>query len=276
MNYYLKYLFTLIICLFIIDRSVSLLIDKVLESSNFRFINIEKENPDFYVLGNSRGVNSVKESQFDSSYCLDVLNISFVGLNPGEIKYLIKKINNKKPVLIEISSLFSHNNSSTSPSQRFSVFKNLREKRLDVFNLYRFNNDLFLRSIYYLFSSDKSWGNNRVLDSVKKKILLKKENTLEINTSSLMSFQSYLDQNNINYMFYYAPIHPEKKNLISNWKSINSHLKNTLNNRYLDLSDLIKNDLSFADLIHTNGRQQDLIHNSIFEFLKSNNILCSD
>jgi len=253
-----------------------LLIDKVLESSNFRFINIEQENPDFYVIGNSRGVNSVKESQFDSSYCLDVLNISFVGLKPDEIKYLIKKINNKKPVLIEISSLFSNNNSSTRPSQRFSVFKNLREKRLDVFNLYRFNNDLFLRSIYYLFSSDKSWGNNRVLDSVKKKILLKKENTLEINTSSLISFRSYLDQNNINYLFYYAPIHPEKKVLISNWESINSDLKNTLNNRYLDLSDLIKDDLSFADLIHTNGRQQDLIHNSIFEFLKSNNILCLD
>ena len=162
MKSYIKYLFVLIIVLITFDRSTSFLIDELLEFSNFRYINIGKENPDFYVIGNSRGVNSVKESQFDSDFCLDVLNVSFNGLNPNEIMYLIKKINTSKPILIEISPfLRTKISSSKSPkslnlteeSKRFSVFKNLRSKKFEVFNLYRYNNELFLRSLYYIFTS---------------------------------------------------------------------------------------------------------------------------
>lgn len=284
MKSYIKYLFVLIIVLITFDRSTSFLIDKLLEFSNFRYINIGKENPDFYVIGNSRGANSVKESQFDSDFCLDVLNVSFNGLNPNEIMYLIKKINTSKPILIEISPfLRTKISSSKSPkslnlteeSKRFSVFKNLRSKKFEVFNLYRYNNELFLRSLYYIFTSDKSWGNKNVLDPVKKNILTNKENPFEIHSYFLNDLVKFLNKHEVNYLFYYAPIHPVKKKSILNWDLVNSEVKKLLNNKYLDLSDLITQDSSFADFIHTNDREQYLIHNYINNFLSSNNIVCS-
>lgn len=285
MKSYIRYLFILTVILITFDRSASFLIDELLKFSNFRFVNIGKENPDYFVIGNSRGVNSVNESQFDSDFCLDVLNVSYNGLNPNEIKYLIKKINTTKPILIEISPFLRDKRSSyKSPKsnnlsdelKRFSVFKNLRTKKFDVLNLYRFNNELFLRSLYYLFTSDKSWGNNKVLDPVKKNILINNLNPVEIDIYFLDDFVKFLNEHNVNYLFYYAPIHPEMKKSILNWDLVNLEVQELLKNKYLDLSDLINQDSSFADFVHTNGREQFLIHNSINNFLSSNNIVCSN
>lgn len=285
MKSYIRYLFVLTVLLISFDRSASFLIDELLKFSNFRFVNIGKENPDYFVIGNSRGVNSVKESQFDSDFCLDVLNISYNGLKPNEIKYLIKKINTTKPILIEISPFLRTKSSSfkspksnnlSDESKRFSVFKNLRSNKFDLLNLYRFNDELFLRSLYYIFSSDKSWGNNKVLDPVKKNILINNLMPVEIDSYFLHDFVKFLNQNNVNYLFYYAPIHPEMKKSILNWDLVNLEVQELLKNKYLDLSDLIDQDSSFADFIHTNGREQFLIHNTINNFLSSNNIICFD
>ena len=95
---YLKYLFTLLIMLFISDRVFVGVLDLIIEKSDIRFNNLKNENADFYVFGNSRGVNSFNEYKFEKTFNLKTLNISYNGLSPAEIKYLISKVNSSKKI----------------------------------------------------------------------------------------------------------------------------------------------------------------------------------
>lgn len=257
--------------IYLSDKLISVVLDKLISKSNFRYINLFNENPEVYLIGNSRGVNSLSQIKFKNDYGIDVLNLSYNGLSPGEIISLINHLKKKKPLLIEISSLLNQT-SITYDLGRFNSIKNLRVKTFigELFNLVYFNSELTYRLMYYIFTSDKNWINNNIIDN---KSLDFYESNIVKESFTLKNFwfvKNQLDKMDLDYLFYFAPIHNLKKNSIDNFEEINSTLKNNLGEKYLDISDLISFDKGFADLLHTNYNSVDVIHESLYGFLKSN------
>jgi len=272
MKLFLKYLLSLLILIYLSDKIISGAFNELIAKSEFRYINLFNENPDVYLIGNSRGVNSLSEIKFKNDYGLDVLNLSYNGLNPGEIVSLIQHINKKKPLIIEISSLLN-NTSLRNDLGRFNSIKSLREKTFigEIFNLIYFNNELTYRLMYYVFESDKSWINKNIIDTISLNYYQNNKVKESFTLTNFWYVKNILDRMNINYLFYLAPIHHLKKNSIDNFEQINSILKNNLGSKYLDISDLISFDKGFADLLHTNHNSLDIIHKSLHDFLKLNN-----
>ncbi|MDG1689746.1 MAG: hypothetical protein P8I02_03075 [Flavobacteriales bacterium] len=271
MKLFLKYLLSLLILIYASDKIISGALDKLISKSKFRYINLFNENPEVYLIGNSRGVNSLLERKFKNDYEIDVLNLSYNGLTPGEIISLIQHINKKKLLLIEISSLLNQT-SIRNDLGRFNSIKNLRTKTFigEIFNLVYFNNELTYRLIYYIFKSDKTWINKNIIDNISLQYYKNNKVKESFTLRNFWYVKNELDKMNIDYLFYLAPIHHLKKRSIDNFEEINSTLKNNLGPRYLDISDLISFDKGFADLLHTNHNSVDLIHESINNFLKSN------
>jgi hypothetical protein len=274
---YLKYLFTLLIILFIVDRAFVGVLDLIIEKSDFRFNNLKNESVDFYVFGNSRGVNSFNEYEFEKTFNLKTLNVSFNGLHYEQIKYLISKIDSTKKIIVEISPflnapLINLESGKIEKISRFNSFKHLRNNDFfsDILKTPYYNNQLTLRALYYLFSSDKSWQNNKILSYKKLNFLLTKEEDSFLYLDKYRNLKKYLDENNYDYLMYFAPIHPKKKQKILNWNTINNTLRAELGNKYIDLSDLILDDNGFADLLHTNHNSSTKINKEIYEFIKIN------
>lgn len=270
---YIKYLFTLLIILFIVDRTFVGVLDLIIEKSDFRFNNLKNESADFYVFGNSRGVNSFNEYEFEKTFNLKTLNVSYNGLSPAEIKYLISKVDSSKKIIIEISSFLGPKESEkTEKITRFNSFKHLRNNDFfsDILKTPYYNNLLTLRAFYYLFSSDKIWQNNKILTYEKLVFLLGKQKESSMHLENYRNLKNYLDENNYDYLMYYAPVHTKKKQKILNWNTINKTLSSELGNKYIDLSDLILDDTGFADLVHTNHNSSAKINKEIYEFIKVN------
>lgn len=270
---YLKYLFTLLIILFITDRIFVSILDLIIEKSDIRFNNLKNESADFYVLGNSRGVNSFNEDNFEKTFNLNTLNLSYNGLSTSEIKYLISKVDSSKKIIIEISSFLGTKESGKIENiSRFNSFKHLRNNDFfnDILKTPYFNNELTLRAFYYLFSSDKNWQNKKKLTHEKLVFLLGKEKESFMHLDNYRNLKKYLEENNYDYLMYYAPIHPKKKQKILNWNTTNNTLRSELGNKYIDLSDLILDDNGFADLIHTNHNSSMKINKEMYEFIKIN------
>ena len=273
MKKYLKYVFILLLLILITDRILSSVLNYISENSKIRFSNILNEQVDFYVLGSSRGVNSINEFEFEKKYDLELLNVSYNGLSNIEMQYLINFLDSSKLLLIEISDFLHKENSKPDIKiNRFNSFKYLRNKEFpgEIFNLYYYNNELTLRMMYYYFKSDKNWGNNNILDDNKLEYLLKREKDNNLGLEKFRNLKKILDDKNYNYLMYYAPIHPKAKAKILNWKSINYVLKNEIGEKYLDISDLIQDNDGFADLVHTNHNSYPKINAELYKFILSN------
>ena len=217
---YLKYLFTFFIILFVSDRVFVGVLDLIIEKSDIRFNNLKNESADFYVFGNSRGVNSFNEYEFEKTFNLKTLNLSYNGLSPSEIKYLISKVNTKKKIIIEISSFLETKESKKIEKiSRFNSFKHLRNNDFysDILKTPYYNNELTLRTFYYLFNNDKNWQNEKILTQEKLVFLLSKEKESFIHLDNYKNLKKYLEENNYDFLMYYAPIHPKKKQKILNY-----------------------------------------------------------
>ena len=80
-------------------------------------------------------------------------------------------INNLKPdtLILEISNIYGDSSLSNSLKMYSGESLDLSEfidnntgKKIqifDIFHLYRYNSEMFLRALYYLFQSDQSWIN---------------------------------------------------------------------------------------------------------------------
>ncbi len=251
---FIKYLLSVFVVVVVLNFFGTLILDKLISNSNFRWINMFNESPSAYVIGNSRGVNSIIEKEFNEKCNLDILNLSYNGLQPSEIEHLIKFTDIKKPLIIEISTFLVQTNLSVD-NFRFSSIKNLRvysDWSTILFPLLNYNNDLTLRLLYYNFSNDKSWVNSGVLNDVEVKILESKLKSISYDPSKLINFLQLLDKRGQNYVLYHAPIHDSYKKSITNFDEVMDQIKE-LYPSFLDLSSSLQNNDFFADLGHSNN-----------------------
>ena len=272
---FFKYILTLFIIVFIIDRAFVGILDFIIDRSDIRFTNLKNEDADYYVFGNSRGVHSFNEFEFEKSYNLKTLNVSYNSLSPKEIKFLISKVDSTKKIIIEVSSFLESLDCKTDNNEKvtvFNSFKHLRNNNLfsDIFKSTYYNNELTFRALYHFFRTDKTWVNYRILNNDKLNFLLLSESNFYYDLKNYEELRKYLDQNNYDYIMYFAPIHFKLKKKILNWDKINSSLHSDLGEKYLDLSDLIFDDSGFADLVHTNHNSSLKINEEIYQFVKLN------
>jgi hypothetical protein len=254
MKKFITYLFTVFVLVTCLNFFGSFLLDLLISKSNFRWINMFNESPSAYVIGNSRGVNSIVEKEFNENCELEILNLSYNGLQPPEIKHLVKFTDIEKPLIIEISTFLLQTNFDLDEF-RFSSIKNLRnysDFSTTFFPLFNYNNDLTLRLLYYNFTNDKSWVNSGVLGDIEAKIYESKLSNLSYDLSKLIDFIQFLDNRGQDYILYHAPIHNSYKKSITNFDKVVDQIKE-LSPSFLDLSSSLQSNEFFADLGHSNN-----------------------
>ena len=254
MKKFIKHLVTVFVIVVSLNFFGSFLLDLLISKSNFRWINMFEESPSAYVIGNSRGVNSIIEKEFNEKCNLDILNLSYNGLQPSEIEHLVKFTNVETPLIIEISTFLVQTNFSLD-NFIFSSIKNLRnysDWSTTFFPLFNYNNNLTLRLLYYNFSNDKSWVNSGVLGDIEVKIYESKLNDISYDLSKLINFIQFLDNRGQDYILYHAPIHNSYKKSITNFDEVIDQTKE-LSPSFLDLSSSLQSNEFFADLGHSNN-----------------------
>ena len=261
--------------LFGVDKVLSYTLDFIIDHSDFRYVNLFHEEPDIYVVGNSRAVYAVCESEFDKNYDLDILNISFTRLSAESIQYLTPYVDKNKLLLIEISPFLNKNTKETGTiSPIFNSIKGLRNTNNDknilekFFKSFNFNNRATLRLLYHLFKTDKNWVQNR---EINPSIIEKLKNTepYELHlTEQFFEYQKLLKKENYNYMFFHAPYHPLALSKIKNLKAVHHKLDSITHNKFIDLTNLLHDDKYFADGIHTNYNATNLIHENLVKQIK--------
>jgi hypothetical protein len=233
--------------------------------SNFRITRYFKNKKhNYFILGNSRGVNSVNESYAKKSLNIDLINLSFNGMPFKNIYSLYQDINSNNynsTIFIEASSL-SNNDIDNSyvyySSQSPFISKLYPDLKYYILPLLKFNNELFLRNIYYLFKNDDDWVNrNTINKSLINSISISEQNKIvnnyKILTENIKKINIIANKNNNKIIFFLAPYYPKYLSTLTDYNKLCNYF-NEYNNNYLfiDLNKVKLSDEQFADRIHTN------------------------
>jgi hypothetical protein len=255
----------------------SIIINLIIEKSNFRFSRIFSENKltnfNTFFLGNSRSVSLNKITLENNS----IFNISYNSLNYHEVKKILDALEykslNDATIYIELTSLIYDNIEC-----RFTIFSNLNHYNYEFsdkckyqFLLQRFlpiskvKNEIFLRILYYTFyrNEDQKWQNNYImpektclegnLSPFAKKII-----SIESKENMITRANEILRQyNQFNIKFFITPIFNKNKNYALELE--NEFLKNFNSNKIVSINNKIDKlfymncDL-FADNLHLSGK----------------------
>ncbi|MEM0970540.1 MAG: hypothetical protein AAGJ31_14385, partial [Verrucomicrobiota bacterium] len=162
------------------DRLGGLLLRGLTAQSQLRFSRLYagKAEADILILGDSRGVNSFYAPSLGQKLKKRVFNLSYNGLSPMDAELLFADYldSHSAPdlLLLEITNLRS---SSFSLVPELSMYlgqsrrlrATLSQEALPPTSLswlYRYNNELFLRSLFYLPQSDQTWINRYHMDPI--------------------------------------------------------------------------------------------------------------
>jgi hypothetical protein len=252
---------SLILAVYVLQYLLFIIGKNVLDNySNFRFTRYFRDkNHKYYVLGNSRAVNSINEQYINDSLKLDVINMSYSGMPYNVVKsflYDISENQHNKIILIELSSLFNNNidmNYVYYLSNSIYFKNNYKNTLYNYLPLSRFNNELFLRNLYYLIKNDKNWNNkytinNNLIKSIQNDSLQNIFIDKEILTNRINELISISKDNKI--IFFLAPYYPEYLKKINNYEKYNATIFKDYEIYDLNILKLEKE--SFADRIHMN------------------------
>ena len=257
-----------IACLAGADFMLTFLIDQVIKQSDIRYCRMHTEDYEFAVLGNSRGVNSVNEKIFEEDLGLEIVNLSHNSLSPGEILHLSDFLHDSSFVFVEVSTYLWAQEEVEKSAGRFKVFESLRPQSSEIFGVANFNNEIFLRSLYYLFGSDAGWANNGVLDDNRLRVLVGQLSDEDLHIDrihDLKKLETTLLAKGVRVHFYMAPMRSELRESYRNWEPCLVALQRAFPENFSDLSGLIQAQESFADLMHTNNREVRKIHTALYD-----------
>ena len=271
MRLFFRYISIFLISVLIIDSLATITLDKIISHSKIRYVRMLSEDYSMVILGNSRGVNSVSEGIFERTHEENIINLSHNGLSKDEIFYISQHIRDSTIVFIECTSFLWDTSKMELKPHRLNVFKNLRESEFRVLKTNVFNHEIFLRSLYYIFSSDEDWTNNGVMSKDK----------LEFITSNLIPCSKQLNYRKeefsilfeslmargITPVFYISPVREEKVSEYTNWDEVLAQIESDFPN-FLNLTDSVTDIESFADLVHTNKREIKKVHSAIMDEFK--------
>ncbi len=176
----LLWIFALLVLFFIGDRIGGYLLKQLCSKSQFRYSRLydDRAESDILLLGNSRGLI------FYQPYIEQItekrsFNLSYNGMPVDLAAQLVKDYYNRYAapdlLLIEVSMCDRLNNQLSSGFSSYAPYsKGLQQLIADslptnagaarLSHLYRYNSEVFLRSLYYLQSDDKHWLTDRQMN----------------------------------------------------------------------------------------------------------------
>ena len=244
--------------------------------SDFRFNRYFKnDNFDIFILGNSRAVNSVNERQGSILSGKKVINLAYNGMPNNNIIDFVDDINEKytgKLIYIEISSLFEKSNFSNEYSfymdkSKF-IFSRFENTRYRFIKLLSYNNEFFLRNLYYLNRSDQDWSNQNVINEpilksiakVKPFNLINERNQFE---ERIQLIQSKCDAKGNKLIYFLAPYFPTYLSKARDYDDLKKvFLKRKL--AFVDLNHYLLPVSYYADRVHTNSQGAAFLTQNLF------------
>jgi len=214
-------------------------------------------------LGNSRAVNSFNERQGSILSGKKVINLAYNGMPNNNIIDFVDDINEKytgKLIYIEISSLFERSNSSNEYSfymdkSKF-IFSRFENTRYRYIKLLSYNNEFFLRNLYYLNRSDQDWSNQNVINApilnsiskIKPFNLINEKDQFE---KRVQLIQSKCDARGNKLVYFLAPYFPAFLSKVLDYNYLTNFFLNQ-RGAFIDLNQYLMPNSYFADRVHTN------------------------
>ena len=261
---FLVFLLTVTCVQYIVYRVFKQVLDR---NSQFRITRyFRSPNHKYFVLGNSRAVNSIDEKFATEKLKVDILNLSFNGEPYKNVLSMLDDVNSKNTnstIFLEITCLnndqFDNSYAYYIPNSPF-IRRQFFGTIYSIPNLLRLNSELFLRNLYYLNKSDNDWVNNTTITS----------NFIEqIKLDS--NFQVFPDQKAFSYkldelqkrcnkygnhlIFFLAPYYPAYIGKVIDYnRTVNYMAQNQQRYKFVDLNKVKLANYMFADRVHTNTK----------------------
>ena len=175
------YLVVIACAFFTLDRTSGFFLNQLVKESGFRFSKLYKggQTADIVVLGNSRAVNGFFAPEMEKRTGQSVFHLGYNGMSTEicEAIFLDYLEYNDTPYLLilEITNLSVSNDLLKTlklyagMSDRIRTLTSRDNPRLNMLcsitKLYRYNSELFLRSLYYIGKTDQKWINTGNIDS---------------------------------------------------------------------------------------------------------------
>ena len=259
---------------YLLYASLKTILDR---KSQFRLTRYFRDKQhDYFVLGNSRAVNSVNEKYANEERRKDLINLSFNGMPYNNVVDILDDVNANNrgsTIFVEITSLLNNdidNSYSYYLSDSKFVRKTYQHTIYDNICLLRLNNELFLRNIYYLTQSDNDWINRStisqsLIENVSKADPVTIMTNMEEFTSRLDSLRDKCDRSGNKLIYFWAPYLPEFRETISDYSAIVKILEDDSKRyNFINLNEVQLPRESFADRLHTNYSGSILLTNSLF------------
>ena len=273
------------------DRLGALALGQAVEKSEFRFARLYRgglEN-DVLIVGDSRAVHSVFAPELSKELGLRVFNLGFNGMS-GEITEAVIDdylAHNPPPkaVVIEVSNVADAPN-LTSEMRLFARYPgHVRQlvRQLDpweavwsrISHLYDFNNEMTLRSLYYLVHSDQDWimYDKPMTSDVIRHIPLEKYREYHFRQEGIAAIRRLtqtLKARGIEPLVYIAPFHPYFHQVVPKYAQLVAQLQQELgpDEAILDLSQSVTDNADFSDLLHTNLKGSEAVMAVLAERLR--------
>lgn len=229
----------------------------------------------YFVLGNSRAVNSIEEKYAVDSLHMSLINLSFNGEPYENVLDMLKEVNasnQNDTIYLEVTCLGNNekdNGYSYYMDNSPVIHQRYASSIYDRIALLRLNNELFLRNLYYLRTSDNDWVNmNKITTAIIEGVSTSPEVDIMTNDTvfkaRLKSMEELCQSHRNHLIFFLAPYYPSYLKKIKDYENLVAYMEaNTNTYRFFDLNKLHFSDEMFADKVHTNFRGAVMLTDSL-------------
>jgi hypothetical protein len=271
------YVVAFLAVVFVGDRVLGHLLDGVSLRSQMRLSRLYRggESPEILVIGNSRGVHSFHAPSMQQALGKSVFNLSLNGISTEVAEALIGDYldRNAPPrlLVIEVSNAHADHLSLSNLKLFYGHSPRLQKLfarehpqaaiGLDLFHLYRFNCENFLRAAYFQKRSDQDWifystVPHELLEQVKHAgpQPYSNEDFQAQNLPALKRMIAMAKEKNIAVRLVIAPFLTEYREQLSDWREFIDSLRNYAGSDLAiwDYSNSLSDPECFADRLHTN------------------------
>lgn len=234
----------------------------------------------YFVLGNSRAVNSINEKYANEVLKVDIINLSFNGEPYKNVLSMLDDVNSKNSNSVILFEITCINNDELDNSYAYYISNSKFIKKQFAGTIYsmpdllRLNNELFLRNIYYLKKSDNDWINkttitSNIIDQIKIDSNFKIFPNQNVFAYRLAELQKKCDNHGNKLIFFLAPYYPGYINKISDYNSTIDYMNNNKNiYKFINLNTIKLSDYMFADRVHTNDKGATLLTTNLLTLIK--------
>lgn len=254
------------------DRIGAWVLQQVVEKSQFRYTRLytEQAEAEILLVGNSRGL-MFYQPHIEEITGKSTFNVCYNGMPINLATVLVQDYFDlyeaPEHLILDITMCDRRNNGLLAGFSTYAPYsERLEHLILDtipkvgyggkVSNLYRYNSEVFQRSLAYLNKSDEFWTNDRVMnDFLVEDAANLEEYNITFEDSFLEELKTIKDlcqQNKTNLHFVVNPYYPAFAEKMMNLDSINQVIEREVGVEVHDYRDFLTDRTKFSDYQHTN------------------------